>query len=252
MTLKDAHFHGVKVINPILTKKYQKSSIRKIKTDAVDAKVLAQMGKMEKLASFDVDKDGLLQKKRITLLKKLEHIHQQLGASLREFRESSATLKLDEKEPEGMCFILESIEREMKALQTKIIENENTSLSHELAKVKGISKQNAAIMSFFFAKREFASRDQITAFAGLDLTVRESGTSIHGRRKLSKRGDSFLRKKIFQSAWGVAMHNPVYKAYYQKKRAEGHHYYTCLIAVSRKLLRHILYLKKQMLLQTSV
>ncbi len=32
------------------------------------------------------------------------------------------------------------------------------------------------------------------------------------------------------------MHDPEFKKYYNKKREEGKHYYTCLSAVARKLL----------------
>ena len=87
--------------------------------------------------------------------------------------------------------------------------------------------------------RQFTSRDQLVAFCGMDLTIRESGTSVHGKRHLSKRGDPFLRKKLFQIAWALKMHNPEYQRYYEKKREEGHHYFTCLMAIARKFLRQI-------------
>ncbi len=52
---------------------------------------------------------------------------------------------------------------------------------------------------------------------------------------MSKRGSPYLRKAIFQASLIASNHDPVFKAYYQKKRSEGKHHLTALGAVSRKL-----------------
>ncbi|MED2906993.1 transposase, partial [Bacillus thuringiensis] len=56
-----------------------------------------------------------------------------------------------------------------------------------------------------------------------------SGTSI------SKRGSSHLRRALFQAAITAHKHDPVLKAFYEKKRKQGKHYYVCIGAVARKL-----------------
>lgn len=249
MALKDTHFRGVKVINPILTKKYQKSSVRKIKTDKADARMLALMGKHEELQSFEVNKTEILQRKRITLLRKLEQFQQQLTSTVNEFYETTKKLDLDQSEASGSMTLLKAIKAEIKVLEKSIIESEQTELAKELSSIKGVSSQNAAILSYFLNTKKFESRDQIAAFAGLDLTVKESGTSVHGKRKISKRGDSYLRKKLFNAAWGLFMHDPIYRAYYDKKRDEGKHYYTCLTAISRKFTRHIFAIKRRIAIE---
>ena len=240
MTLKDTYQYGsVKVINGILTKKYAGGNIRKIKTDSVDAKILADIGEREKLISFERTHEELLQKKRITLLKKLEHIRQQLTASVNDLEETAKALGLSFEAEKRSKAILENVEKEIQNLLKEISAAEKSDLADELAKIPGVSRSAISIVLGLLGKRKFMSRNQLVAFAGIDLTIRESGSSVHGKRHLSKRGDPFLRKKLFQIAWALKMHNPEYRKYYEKKREEGHHYFTCIIAVSRKFLKHI-------------
>jgi transposase len=240
MTLRDTYHYGsVKVINGILTKKYLGANIRKIKSDSVDAKILADIGEREKLMNFDKSKEWLIQKKKISMLKKLEHIRQQLRASTNDLEETSNKLGFSVEVESRSKKILEAIEQEIQSLLDEISDGAEGELRDELVKIPGISCSAISIVLSMIGDRQFTVRDQLVAFCGIDLTVRESGTSIHGKRHLSKRGDPFLRKKLFQIAWALKMHNPEYKRYYEKKREEGHHYFTCLIAVARKFLRQI-------------
>lgn len=52
---------------------------------------------------------------------------------------------------------------------------------------------------------------------------------------MSKRGSPYLRKALFQAALIAAFHDPVFFAFYQKKRSKGKHHLTALGAVARKL-----------------
>lgn len=245
MTLRDAHFRGIKVINAILTKKYQKSKIRIVKTDTIDAKILADIALLEDLPTFIQTKDQIIQKKRISLLRQLQKAHQQLQASLKSCQETVTVLYLGIS-TNGVQGILKTMEKEMNCLQDQIVDAEKNPLVEELGQIPGVSEQAAAIIVSLLGGKLFHSREKLVAFAGLDLRVRESGTSIHGVRHLSKRGDPFLRKKLFQTAWALKMHNQRYHDYYLKKRREGHHYYTCILAVARKFLHHLYALQKKL------
>lgn len=247
MALKDTHqYGGVKVINGILTKKYSSANIRKIKTDSVDAKILADIGEREKLISFNKSKEEVIQRKRITLLKKLEHIRQQLTSSTNDLKEIGETLGLPIEAEKRSQEILISIEKEIQFLSREISREAKNELVDELARIDGVSRETISIIIALIGDKKFESRDQLIAFTGMDLTIRESGISINGKRHLSKRGDAFLRKKLFQTAWALKMHNQEYQKYYEKKRKEGHHYFTCLLAVGRKFLRQIYGIQKKL------
>lgn len=52
---------------------------------------------------------------------------------------------------------------------------------------------------------------------------------------MSKRGSPYLRKALFRAAFVASNTDPVFKAYYQKKRMEGKHHTVAVGTVTRKL-----------------
>jgi transposase len=83
----------------------------------------------------------------------------------------------------------------------------------------------------------FHGSAQVVAYAGLDVTVRESG-KWKGRRKLSKRGSGVLRRCLFLAALGSLRGRSAsaFGAYYRALEARGLHGYRALMAVMRKML----------------
>ena len=85
----------------------------------------------------------------------------------------------------------------------------------------------------------FTSIDQLTAFAGLDPSVMESGRSRRTGH-ISKRGSPMLREALYGAALPASRVNPVCQLFYQRLKAKGKHHKICMVAVARKLL-HIAY-----------
>lgn len=81
----------------------------------------------------------------------------------------------------------------------------------------------------------FSTPAKLVAYAGIDASVSQSGEYQSTNNKMSKRGSPYLRKAIFQAALVASNCDPVFKAFYQKKRAEGKHHLTAVGAVARKL-----------------
>ena len=92
--------------------------------------------------------------------------------------------------------------------------------------------------------KKFKSVKQLCAFIGIDPSVRQSGTSINYRGKISKRGNAYLRRTIWQMAIGAIRSCDKFKSYYSKKREEGKKYKQAVIAVANKLLKIIFILLK--------
>jgi transposase len=88
--------------------------------------------------------------------------------------------------------------------------------------------------------RRFPSPEKLVAYVGLDCRVHQSGTSVHGRGYISKRGNHRLRAVLFNAAFIARQTNPDMKAFFEKKLREGKHYVSALNAVERKLL-HLIY-----------
>ena len=100
--------------------------------------------------------------------------------------------------------------------------------------IPGVSHYTASVSSLFFSGDYNLSSKQWIAFAGMDVSVRESGR-WRGKGKLTKRGNGYLRKRLFQAAWGAKMHNDDFKRYYNHLRDKGKSYVEALMIIARKI-----------------
>lgn len=117
---------------------------------------------------------------------------------------------------------------------------------HLLRSIPGVGPLTAAtILSEIGDIKRFPSVKQLTAFAGLDSSVYQSGTFKANRNRISKRGSSYLRTALYQAnVAGISrqVHGPrneVLSRYYQQKLSEGKLPKVAIIAASNKLLRII-------------
>ena len=226
--------YDIRLINPIITRKYQKSSIRDSKNDKIDAFRLAEIAKLEsKLPKFFDSRESLKNKRIHTLLSTLENVKQQFKRSLNDAIEAFANIgvTIDTKELEEA---LNSIEIAISTCK-KMIEDNSDKLAKRIAELRGISTFQASVLSTAVSGRKFEKREQLVAFFGLDVKVRQSG-NWQGNSSLSKRGNPYYRKILFHIGWGLKQNNDIFKKYYDKLRAEGKHYYTAIIATARKFL----------------
>ena len=238
LMVADAGFK-VNVINPLITKQYQRVSVRNSKDDSVDAVRLARIGLLEpNLKQFKATKQSIGLKKVVASVGKLDHYKQQLKAHLKQLKDAELLL--------GMKVNLSQLEKTITSIEKQIDEFEAYIYDHapkeaiEIANgVRGVSQASVAKVLSLLDGHEFADKHKLVAFTGLDVAARRSG-AWKGRERISKRGNPHFRKLLFQMAWGLKQHNIVYREYYQRMRERGKHYFTCLIAVARKFLRFLL------------
>jgi hypothetical protein len=60
-----------------------------------------------------------------------------------------------------------------------------------------------------------------------------SGTSIRGEFP-ARSGNKDLKNALFRSAWIASCHDPVSRAYYDRKRAEGKKHNAAVICLARR------------------
>jgi len=232
----------VNCINPLITKQYQRSSIRNAKTDTIDAVRLAYIGVKEAhLPTFSADIHTITAKKVVAYLGTLEKVRQQLKASTKRLQKTQEDILGIPVDLSGTHDALKAIDRQITLFREYICTHTpHAKTVYELSlSMKGVSKEQIAVLLSVVGDKDFATRDQLVAFVGLDVMPRRSGT-WHGKEKLSKRGNPYVRKVLYQIAWGLKQHNPHYQKYYHRLyHEEGKHYTTCLIAIARKFLRFL-------------
>lgn len=81
----------------------------------------------------------------------------------------------------------------------------------------------------------FASADKLAAYAGIDPRVRQSGETKLGGVHMSKRGSPYLRRAIWMASTIAVQHDPMFRAYYEKKASEGMKYMQIIGHVSKKM-----------------
>lgn len=82
----------------------------------------------------------------------------------------------------------------------------------------------------------FENSDQVVAYVGLDLTVKQSG-KWRGQLKISKQGSGLLRRILYMAALNcLRLKNSAFKDYYQAMVARGLKGRKALMAVMRKML----------------
>jgi transposase len=232
--------YQVNVINPLITKQYQQGSIRQAKSDRVDAKRLAKIGLLEpNLPVFTSTTDTIMAKKLVSLLAQLEKTYQRLQACAKQFLATQEQLQCSVLDDAVLDMALQAVQRVITTIQRTVVQLAPAT-THDLARtIPGVSTTSLAILLCGLTDKQFTHRDQLVAFVGLDVRARRSGT-WQGKERLSKRGNAFLRKVLYQMAWGLKMHHPAYQQYYQRLyHEEGKHYTTTLIAIARKFLRYL-------------
>lgn len=81
----------------------------------------------------------------------------------------------------------------------------------------------------------FRSADKFAAYAGIDPTVKQSGDFVGCKNHMSKRGSPYLRRALWQACVIAVQHDPMFKAYYEKKTAEGKRYMNIIGHCTKKM-----------------
>jgi transposase len=85
----------------------------------------------------------------------------------------------------------------------------------------------------------FATPAKLLAFAGMDPSVCQSGSSVSSPGRMVKRGSKYLRWALGLASRSVSRYAPVFHDYLQKKLSEGKHYNVACSHVAKKLTRVI-------------
>ncbi|MGI6578789.1 MAG: IS110 family transposase [Saccharofermentanales bacterium] len=131
---------------------------------------------------------------------------------------------------------IEFTEKQIKEIEKKI-EKQLKKLNSVILTIPGVGPATGAIILGEIGDiNRFSNPKKLVAFAGIDPTAYQSGNFIGANNRLSKKGSPYLRRAVWMSAVVASRSDPVFKAFYEKKRREGKAHGTAIGAVARKLL----------------
>lgn len=85
--------------------------------------------------------------------------------------------------------------------------------------------------------QKFEKASQLCSYVGITPTIRESGSSVKGRSRISKVGNKKLRNFLFLCAFNACKVNKACRQIYERIVNKGKSKKLALIAVANKLLR---------------
>ena len=247
--------HGcdVRVVNPILAKQYTSGNVRKVKTDPADAQGLARMAAVaDNLPpQFSLTKEKIQLRKKFALLSSMSHHLQAMRASITSATELQEIIHTEDSP--GLVALRESytnVKSAMEKLSRECVAEaqactETKETMELLETIPGVSALCAALSLNWFSLTPETTTRSLVAYAGLDVSSRSSGT-WRGTCKLTKRGNAFLRKRLFSAAWGAVMNNTNFRLYYDNlKTQDGRTHTEALVIISRKIVRIMYHVIKQ-------
>lgn len=233
-----SHHWSIVVINPYLTSTVIKASLRHVKNDQKDAiairhALIAGHGYIFTETSDTLRLKALLREYTMlvqirTKCKNMMHVQSKYQQTTQQ--------ELDSVLPQLHSTLQENIASMKKQFSTVSIATQSL-----LQSIPGIGKIcSAALVAHIGDIQRFSTPQQLVAYIGLDCRVHTSGTSVHGKGFLTKRGNRHLRSLLFNAATVARRYNPDLCVFFEKKRAEGKHYFVAMCAVERKLV-HVIY-----------
>jgi transposase len=227
------------VVLPNYSKKHAQSLGIKSKTDKLDARTLAQMGLERELRLWQPVSPVLLELKQLTrerdaLICSRTAAANHLHAYSHQGKPNRDCIARTKKH---IVFLDRQIEQIGKEIKTVVGKDEalNTKLKYLLS-IPGVGLLTAAVIvaeTNGFAA--FESIKQLTSYAGLDIRIAESG-KWKGKSKISKRGNSHIRKALFMPSLSKIRHNQETKQFYERLKDKKGIGMIATVAVERKLL----------------
>lgn len=137
--------------------------------------------------------------------------------------------------------LAEEIAAVKKAIREQIESNSDLKNKQRLFEtIPGVGEGTIAqVLAFIGNVEDFKSAKQLAAFLGLNTKHRQSGTSIRGQSRISKTGDSHLRKSFYMPSMSAKKHNPIIKSFCERLQVAGKPPMVIIIAAMRKLVHFI-------------
>lgn len=235
------------IINPKQFSNHSKALGQRNKTDLIDAQVLSK--------SLHLAKDNEIKVPYIN--KEAENIKELMGYYKFLSKQKTKTINHLESlsSKEGNSYAINELKKSIKNLKKqetdvlikikKIIYSEKDLLNGytNIKTLSGIGEVGAIVLLHLFIKYPKANQRQISALIGLDPIVKQSGTSVNKKEKISKAGSKIYRGSLFMGVMTAIRFDENFKNFFERLKLNGKHTTLAQIAVMRKMviIAHSLY-----------
>jgi len=231
---------SVHVVLPNISKHYFSSLNVKTKTDKIDAKILSRFGVERKHKLWQPPNPVFLELRNLT----------RYYVQLQEQKTSLNNIKHSKEEAyDVQKFILQSnrklvaqLDKQIEICKKKIesLVYENEDLKNRITKVltiKGVGILTiATVVAETLGFAQVRNVKQLVSYAGYDVVQRESGSSIKGKTRISKKGNRYIRNALFFPSMVACRYNDDLKNTYLRIIRNKPSKMIGQVAIQRKLL----------------
>ena len=227
------HGHTVSVINPAQIKAYARACGARTKTDAVDARLIAEFGFSQQPPAWKPPSAALGELRALVMRRD--------ALQAMRFQEHNRLLVAKPAVQAGLQAHLDYLDvaiTEVEALIRSRVDDD-PDLRKQCAlleSVPGVGERTIPVLlAYYGGEPRFEQASQAAAFAGLEPCQHESGSSVRAKPRMSKRGHSFLRKALYMPAM-VAMSRTAWgKVFRERLASRGKPPMVIIGAMMRKL-----------------
>jgi transposase len=231
--------HTVSVINPARLKAFAQATLTRTKTDQTDAALLADFCRTQQPVAWTPPAPA--QRELRALVRRRESLLglRQAEANRLSSGETSAAVR---RSLETVVAVMDEQLAEIEAaIQAQAASDPGLQVQVALlVSIPGIGRTTATALLAEIDFGAYPSARQVAAQAGLTPRQRQSGTSVHGKPRLSKQGASQLRKILYFPALTAMRYNPVIRTFAERLAERGKANMAIVCACMRKLL-HLVY-----------
>lgn len=228
----------VSVVNPARIKGFAQSAMSRTKTDKADAKLIAQFCQALQPEPWTPQAPEV--KELQALVRHLDALNEMLTQEKN--RLGVAPAPVADIISQHVAYLEKTILEIKQKVQKHIRNHPNLAKQSDLLQsVPGIGETTAAnILAEIGSVQNFEAARQLAAFAGVVPSQHISGSSVHGKSRMCKKGNAFFRKALFFPAMVAKRYNPIIAAFCNRLAESGKSKMAIIGAAMRKLV-HIIF-----------
>ena len=230
---------AVSVVNPLSVKRFIQMKLAKVKTDKSDAKAICEYGTKNELPLYNALSN--VQSECLQLFRLLDNYLKKRTQTKNKLHGEEVLGIVSKYVYQSLKRDLKHLDKEIKGIETRLLELVKQDQQHQLTLLKSIPGMGTKTALFLIVVtdgfKRFETASQLCSYVGITPTIRESGSSVRGRSRISKVGNKKLRNLLFLCAFSACKHNKACSEIYERIVAKGKSKKLALIAVANKLLK---------------
>lgn len=235
--------YPLSIVLPNKISNYMRTLDQKSVTDATSAEAIARFGLERKLDNWKKPRPAFKKLRQLTrerdqTVQVRTVVKNQLHAEQSEAEPGKNTLARLKKQ----IAFLNKQEQQIKDEINAFIKSEEqiSKAVKGISTISGVGQLTAVtVLAETNGFELIRNKRQLTSYAGLDVREKQSGTSVKGKPKISKKGNKYLRKAMHLPALAAIRHDERFKAIYARLVSKHGIKMKAAVAIQRKLLEMI-------------